>query len=371
MNRTALIVMLGIGLAACADDPLVDSESVDLSVVSMKNGHATPAVTVLTRNMYVGANVDRIIAEPDPNLIPLRVAEEWARLQSTDYPSRARALAEEIVGNQPHLVGLQEVSLFRIQDPADFQLNASDVAIDFLATLVAEITAAGGDYQVVGIVEDTDVELPRLNPDFSLTDVRLTDYDAVLARGDVDVSNVSAVNYQAVVPIPGITIKRGYVALDAEIAGTTYRFVNTHLEPASTFGGFFQGLQAEELIATFAAETKPLIIVGDLNTPAPTSAVYQGFLAAGYKDAWTETPGNRGDGLTCCHVPDLNNARAEFTERIDLVLFDNLDDLLTPGNGSVHATVIGEKPADKTENGLWPSDHAGLTVRFKVASPAS
>jgi endonuclease/exonuclease/phosphatase family metal-dependent hydrolase len=370
MKRNHLLIVLALGLAACTDDPFIES-SFDGADAAKRAEKSASSITVLTRNMYVGANVDRIIEEPDPNMIPVRVAEEWARLQSTDFPGRARALAEEIVANKPHLVGLQEVSLFRIQDPADFQLNASDVAIDFLATLMVEIEAAGGDYRVVGIIEDTDVELPRFNPDFSLTDVRLTDYDAVLARGDVDVSNVSAVNYQAAVPIPGITIKRGYVALDATIKGRTYRFVNTHLEPASTFAGYFQGLQAQELIATFASETRPLIIVGDLNTWAPSSPVYQSFLSAGYTDAWTLNSGSVGDGLTCCHDSSLDNPVAAFDRRIDLVLFKNTDGLLSPGNGSVHAEVIGEEPADKTESGLWPSDHAGVAVRLHFASPAS
>lgn len=371
MKQLLSLIGLALMLAACSDASFIEPESFDQAAFEKRGKESASSLSVMTRNMYVGANVDRIIEESDPNLVPLRVAEEWARLQSTDYASRARALAAEIVENRPHLVGLQEVSLFRTQDPADFQLNATDVALDFLPTLLDEIEAAGGDYRVVGIIQDTDVEVPRLNPDFSLTDVRLTDYDAVLARGDVEVANVTAVNYQAYVPIPGISIKRGYVALDATVKGRTYRFVNTHLEPSSTFDGYFQALQAAELIATLASEDLPLIVVGDFNAWAPTSPVYQSFLAAGYEDAWTLIPGSPGDGLTCCHVPDLNNGTVDFDRRIDLVLFRNTEGLFSPGTGSVHGEVVGEEYDDRTDTGLWPSDHAGVVIRFQFAAPAS
>lgn len=371
MKRLVSLIALAVTLAACSDASFIDSESFDGSQLSKRGDDVASSVKVMTRNMYVGANVDRIIEEPDPNLVPIRVAEEWARLQATDYPSRARALAQEIVDNRPHLVGLQEVSLFRIQDPADFQLNATDVALDFLPILLNEIESAGGDYRVVGLIEDTDVEIPRLNPDFSLTDVRLTDYDVVLARADIEVDNVNTVNYQAYVPIPGISIKRGYVALDATVKGKTYRFVSTHLEPSSTYDGYFQALQAQELIATLAPEERPLIIVGDFNAFAPESPVYQAFLSAGYEDAWTVIAGDPGIGLTCCHSPDLDNGIANFDRRIDLVLLRNTDGIVSPGHGSIHGEVIGEEPADKTDSGLWPSDHAGVVVRFQFASPAS
>jgi len=32
----------------------------------------------------------------------------------------------------------------------------------------------------------------------------------------------------------------------------------------------------------------------------------------------------------------------------------------------VRATVIGDKEADTTVNGLWPSDHAGVVAEIKL-----
>lgn len=69
-------------------------------------------VVVMTRNIYVGGNVDRLIlpgGDPVEELL-LTIAE----LQYTNFPERAVALAKEIKWWRPHLVGLQEVSLIDI-----------------------------------------------------------------------------------------------------------------------------------------------------------------------------------------------------------------------------------------------------------------
>ena len=96
------------------------------------------------------------------------------------------------------------------------------------------LQAEGLNYRVAAKVENFDVEMP-MSATGSFTeydDVRLTDYDVILAREDVVVSRPTQLNYTAVLSLEElfISVKRGYVAVDATIAGTTYRVVNTHLE---------------------------------------------------------------------------------------------------------------------------------------------
>ncbi len=209
---------------------------------------ATDTITVMTRNMYVGADLDIVLAAQSLGEIPGLVAEAWATLQQTNDPERARAMAAEIAQAQPHLVGLQEVSLIRTQFPGDAVLGgttpAEEVVFDFLPTLIEELEALGHNYRVVAEIQNSDVELPRWNPDFTFTDIRLTDFDAILARNDVEVSNVVEKNFEASFTVFGIEVKRGWVAVDATVVGQVYRFVNTHLEPAGTANGHFQNLQA-------------------------------------------------------------------------------------------------------------------------------
>ncbi|MBD3317257.1 MAG: hypothetical protein GF344_15835, partial [Chitinivibrionales bacterium] len=68
------------------------------------------SVTVMTRNVYVGADVDLNNFEP---------TEMLNTFLETDFGARAKALAAEIAASEPHFVGLQEVALFRFQVPAD------------------------------------------------------------------------------------------------------------------------------------------------------------------------------------------------------------------------------------------------------------
>ncbi len=143
----------------------------------------------MTRNVYVGGDVDQVIAAPADSLAAL-AARTFATVVATDFRKRVTGLTDEIAAARPHLIGLQEISLIRTQSPGDIlQGNptaATHVAYDFLAILMDTLRARGLRYAVAAKVRDTDVELPmatRSAPD----DIRLTDYDvpwpAPMCRG--------------------------------------------------------------------------------------------------------------------------------------------------------------------------------------------
>jgi len=353
--RTPCLAALAMLAVACSDNPatpLMDARQV--------YGHGS-GITVMSRNMYVGANVDVVIGG-DPSQIPFLVAQAFQELLSTNYPLRAELLADEIARTRPHVVGLQEVSLVRIQNPGDFlvgnPVRATTVVIDFLPVLLDALEARGLDYRVARSVENTDVELPMVTsatPTFA--DVRLTDYDAILVRGDVRTANAVAANYAVDMPVPNtpIVVKRGYVAVDATVGGLTYRVVNTHLE--SAFELVRLG-QAAELVQYLAGETRPIIALGDFNSDAETGGqTYQFLAGSGYTDAWLSRDGGPTQGLTCCQASDLSNTTSILDERLDLVLSRNM------AGDPVFADVIGDDPSERS-GGLWPSDHAGVVARF-------
>lgn len=316
-------------------------------------------VVVMTRNLYVGGNVDRLIlpgGDPIEKLL-LTIAE----LQYTNFPERAVALAKEIKWWRPHLVGLQELSLIDIHLPdfgLVFTLNFEEIFLD-------AIDAMGLDYRIAGKVQNVEAFIPLGGDNY----VSLIDFDAVLARGDVATSNEEAWHYSDYFNTGAplfVDIIRGYIAVDAEVGKKKYRFVNTHLEP------FWQPAkvgQATELMLRLSGETLPIILVGDLNTPAPNGEVYQ-YIVNGndYVDSWTrnQVQGNK-IGNTSGYEPTLDDPYDTLEKRIDFILVKSH---IWAGDyqniGPVIAFVVGDQRKDMTPSGLWPSDHAGVIARLKI-----
>ncbi len=385
MKRKWSLIGIAILLVGC--DYAITENSTPLVRKGGDLGRETPAsVTAMTWNVYVGTNVDNVIAAPSPVDIPFLVAEAFETLLATNFEERAEAFAKEIENARPHLVGLQEISTIRIQSPSDLVLGGSvlpeDVLFDYLEILMGALAARGLDYRVAAVVQDTDVELPMFTGTGPLPfdDIRLTDFDVILTRGDVAISNVAARNFAAKLTVPigegqSFDILRGFTAIDATIGDRTYRFVNTHLEPAVLA---VREAQAAELIQEVEDVAHPVILVGDLNTPAPDGITYITFLDASFVDAWDHRrrrkgKGRRETGNTANHANDLRNETVTLEKRIDFILVRNLDDRGRGGGRggraalrSVFATVLGDELDDRTPSGLWPSDHAGVVARMVI-----
>lgn len=338
----------------------------------------------MTRNVYVGADIFRVFDATAPEEVPIVVTGILQTVFETDFPARSEALADEIARHRPHLIGLQEVSLLRVQSPGDFLIGnpqpAETELFDYLDILLARLAEEGLDYRVAAVVENADVELPFL-AGFDggvpqLDDVRLTDRDVILARGDVETSDVLARNYGVSfsVPFGAITIDflRGFVAVDATVHGREIRFVNTHLEVQSLVP-VIQQAQTAELLNEFAAEELPVVLVGDFNSAPgdPFPAPYAQLTAAGYTDTWLRRLGRPEDGATCCFTETLDDPGATLGSRIDLVWARTGSDAppFDGGIGPVRATVVGDELGDRTDGGLWPSDHAGVVSSMVLRVP--
>lgn len=336
-------------------------------------------VAVMTRNLYVGADlapVTAALASGDPTAIVEAASSVWATVLGTNFPERANALADEIREAAPLLVGLQEVSLFRTGAPDSFFGNptqATQVEFDYLDIVLDELSERGLHYAPVAVNQNADAEVTGFVAPNVLRDIRLTDRDVVLARTDVPVSqlklaNIQSANFATNVTIPigttgqFFTNYRGWSSVDATMRGKTFRFINTHLEAESDnpLVNAVQVIQANEILAGPAATTLPVILVGDFNSRADNTgtASYANLIAAGFHDAWSTThPGELGN--TWGHDENLRNTTVNFTQRLDLVLF----------RGDIrafNADVVGDELADRTPSGLWPSDHGGLVATLGI-----
>lgn len=323
---------------------------------------AAGELALLTRNLYVGADVDAVIAalatsDPSDDIPALLAAV--ATLRQTDFAARAAAFADEIARYRPHAVGLQEVSTLDLTLPP----LGVDLHLDFLPALQAELSERGLSYEVAARVRN--IEAAPL-PGVSLVDedVLLVDRSRVVVHGAV--GQHFAANLGPVAP--GVVLQRGYVRADVTVGGRSYVIASTHLESGGAAGlDQLRALQAGEL-AQALASPPVAIVMGDLND-GPGSPMYQVLEGAGFTDAWTALrPGVVG--FTCCHLSDLSDQIAPFSQRIDYVLVRGM------GHGGILQGQIwrtGDVPADRItgpDHPIWPSDHAGLVVRLSLTEPA-
>jgi endonuclease/exonuclease/phosphatase family metal-dependent hydrolase len=321
---------------------------------------ARRTITVMTRNLYLGASLDPIVHAKSAAEAFQAVEAAWAQVRANDFPQRARAIAAEIARARPDFVGVQEMPLYRTQTPADFTgTPATTVALDYRRALMDTLRARKLPYRFVSVNSNTDAELPSGNP--PQMDVRLTMRNAILMRTDrgIRLRRARAGNYATTYPIFGglVVAVRGWAYVDATVGGKTFRVVDTHLE---AFNRQVQEQQSKELLGGPAATKLPVILVGDLNTrpDGSTTASYAILTGGGFDDAWPQAHPNAG-GLTCCHGDDLRAPGGPFYERIDYVLERG-------GFKGVRGAVTGEAPTTKTPGGLWPSDHGGLWMTLRL-----
>lgn len=371
-------------------------------------------VNAMTQNLYVGADLFKILQAQSPEEIPFKVTEIFLDIQATDFAERAEAVADLVARQGPHLIGLQEVSKIFVQCPGDAVTDnptpAGDLYADYLKLLMDALVARGMDYVVGAEVSNADVEVPAIAydpatgtpvlsgctppPEFPFLDVRLLDRDVILVRSDVQFGNALAFNFgtNLAVPTAGGTVEftRGWTAVDATIRGRTFTFFNTHLEVSGNpFARAVQFAQASEMVAALGAVDNTIVAVGDFNSSAsdgsfvecatpgpnpgdppvvfPCPTPYEVLSLNGYLDTWDLRGGPWEPGDTCCQDDLLDNEESLLDERIDLIWVRPAPGHYGgPAARAVRAEVLGDSQADKTATGLWPSDHAGVGAELTI-----
>ena len=377
ITHTLILVLLSLGLSAQANGR--DSRTGQWPFQT--------ELRVMTFNLYVGADLFKVLAARSPEEIPVLVAQGYQKVGETNFYLRAQALADAIERGAPDLIGLQEVSLIRRQRPGDFLIGnstpAPDVDFDYLQILMDALEARGLEYEVVSVSHELDVELPMLVGGSAeapeLDDARLTDRDVILKRVGVETRDVQVGNFtnNLVFSLAGVQIEltRGYTSVIAEVRGREYKFVNVHLETDNDEPSrVVQSLQTSELVEILGAEGGlPIVLVGDFNSPPESeqTSPYHILVAAGFVDAWTQRAYafNNRLGPTCCQSEGLTNGESLLDERIDQVW------VRLPGGGSrsdssgqigyTRVSLLGDSPEDMLQ-GLWPSDHAGVLAELRI-----
>jgi endonuclease/exonuclease/phosphatase family metal-dependent hydrolase len=356
----ALALALLLGMGACVDDPGSSIFAPDDAALA-RGGPAAPsaAVRILSRNMYLGGNIDHVLADPVGG-----GDIAWAEIMYTNYPERAAVMAAEILDRKPHLVGLQEVSEYLVFAP-DFSLVGG---FDYLDILMMYLAPHG--YEIVTRAVNFQAIMPMAG-----LYVRYTDGDAILKLSGVEVHDAGWKHFDEQVNlddyVPGLGYNfRSFQWADVTVEGQRFLFVNTHME--IQLWAHVQVLQAEELLAFVDETDLPVIMTGDFNSAAnrnteerARTGTYAMIVDAGFDDLWLPHNGiANNSGPSCCQASDLSNVTSELDERIDFIFARDVP--YWNGNRSAAAKLqlFGHRPSDRfmTSLGyyLWPSDHAGL-----------
>lgn len=330
-----------------------------------------PTLKVMTQNMDAGTDLGYALfglqqSDPRP-YIDLTLAEVDASL----IPQRASLLAAEIASGMPHLVALQEVTLWRTgPTPA----TATVVRYDQLELLMTALKGLGAPYRVVAVNTLTDIALPTTEAGPGA--VRFTDRDVLLVRSDLgppefQLSDVHVHIYHAALTFGEFTVRRGFISALARVNNKLFRIADTHLE--NKYSGVeasaaIQRLQASELLHFMRNSPQPVILSGDFNAdaihgaegPGPDNTDTVSFIeSGGYADSWAvANPANPGATwplfLEDQTPPDFFLFPTTPFERIDLIFFRGLQVVTSvqAGEGLTYPDAA--------------SDHVGVLTTFQL-----
>ena len=342
---------------------------------------ANPRVSVMTRNLYLGADLSPGIAAQNFDQLKDAAGTILNQVDQNNFPVRARGLAQEILQKRPALVGLQEAALWRTAPCGSpfFPPQATTVRYDFIQLLLNRL---GSNYRLVVSQPEFDFETPANtdhSPDHSCDiNARLTMRDAILKRVGTDVvtRNPGKGHFDTLLqePVSGVPVDvtRGWTNVDARVDGSGwFRFVDTHLEAfdnqsanhtnqnTDVGNGEVRLAQAQQLVAPGgpADSQLPVVLVGDLNSDVNTALkpgdgkANQALLQSGFRERSTSDP------LSCClntallTAPGGGGQVTDFDHKVDHIMTNDPQHV-----GLVNSAVTGRQPV----NGYWDSDHAGL-----------
>jgi endonuclease/exonuclease/phosphatase family metal-dependent hydrolase len=319
-----------------------------------------PQLTVMSRNLYLGADIIQLVTAPDVATEEQKVAALHQTVNQTNFALRAKAIASEIRKTKPDIVGLQEVARYYkgADGVHDGIKDATTPVYDWLALLRKQIKARHLHYRVVSQETEIDVEVPSAEG----YDLRLKLGNAVLLRtgkgAHVKLRKPlkGVFSDQLTVPLADQTVKlsRGYAGMTGTVAGKRFIFLDPHAEAYSDADAT---KQFKQLVRTAAKSRRiPTIIAGDFNSDPAASGGgaggYNAVIRAGFKDT-----GKRAN--TCCQDENLLNPQSKLNQWIDHIV-------VRPAAKVIRSVIVGNRVSDKI-GGLWPSDHAGVvaTIRLK------
>ena len=366
---------------------------------------AEPTVTVMSRNIYLGADVG-VALELIPNM-PAAAQFMWDQVNKNDFSKRSIALAAEITKYQPDVIGLQEATIWYCKKNAWSKktevFNFTDQLLkalggEYVLASKGGTTAFNPGYSInpipfLTIVNDPERFQKIFGQDKAACGFQIGDALVIKQSLSDEVIKVGNTEYEAsysIVPTL-MTIYRGYTWADIKISGVPVRFISTHLESIWDENKIPNAAkQATQLIEDVKETKMPLVIIGDFNSdprdPRPSNAAnpglqptaseecpagdskcsaYRLMQEAGFNDAGPDAsdPTTYTWGMDALLTgPDPDRLKAGqamgneygFTDRLDYIFSKNGVDVIT-------SQVTGFKSP-------YATDHAGVFAEFTISN---
>jgi endonuclease/exonuclease/phosphatase family metal-dependent hydrolase len=427
-DMRAKIFVLAVLCAACGLESTVATSPASNRSTGGLVRREEATVTVMTRNLYLGADILPLAQAASGEDALLAANAVWATVQASHFPARAAAIAREVEEARPDLLALQEVTFWRLGAPMACLAGwpvppaADETALDFLEIMLRALDHEGLHYEVAAQVTSMDAELCIGDPSdpASLRDLRYTDRDVILVRKGVKWRDPALPQAQ---PLPGFVEApvppgpgdrnggifavalesgdpatayftvggspdpvfswRGWTAVELERGERWVRVFETHVEDtlaaladAGLPTWYFQALQDAQLVAVVdavyldPATTLPTIVLGDFNAyvePADPSPATYAFLTGGPFPLASALDGMSPlrDAWTALHPGDRG-----FTWGFDEALYSgrllSRLDLVLATPELVPRAIQRTGVRGRTRTGQHPSDHAGLVATFQL-----
>jgi endonuclease/exonuclease/phosphatase family metal-dependent hydrolase len=318
---------------------------------------------VMSRNVYLGADLIPLAAAPDQAAFEQAAAQRFQTVQANDFPTRAKALAAEIRKAKPDIIGVQEATIWRrgadgVKDGPT--TPATQVIYDSSKELQKALKAAGSPYKEVVGRDWFDFEAPTaLN-----YDIRVTQRDIILVRKGSKVKVRKTFrgqftnHFDPPTPVGVARQLRGWVGVDGTLAKKKFRFVSTHLEAYSADIADKQMQQLLKSGGPLGSKKRKSILVGDFNSAPGANANDRGTnrdASAYYSAIEKGFRNNLPRRKTCCFAEDLHSTADQLETWIDHVL-------VRPKIRVIKSSITGTKQV----GGLFPSDHAGITATLRL-----
>src|SRR4051812_11871646 len=84
-----------------------------LAVPAAASADSSRDVKVMTRNLYLGADLIPLASAQNRDEFEQAAAQRFQTVLKNDFPTRAKGIAAEIAKNKPDLVGVQEAAVWK------------------------------------------------------------------------------------------------------------------------------------------------------------------------------------------------------------------------------------------------------------------